>query len=329
MFDYYRSHPALTETRVMLVSDERGEKTVYRILARLPSDLIEGINDLAKLRAERLTSTIQTEWITEQELAHDFHQTELFTEAYEGPVPATFERIHGLELQAYLRRFIRFKSITDARVRDGMQAIPSPLTRKEASRLAADMIAVAGFYGIPLDLLIGIGAMENNFMDVPGDLTNTAWKRRAQPGDIVLKHERGRVLVKNDSSGVWQITRESLRYAHRLYLDDKRDYRRLPPRLRPSKTLDLDDVSQDVLTTYAGLLLRDLLDRFHGDVMLAAGAYNGRVRNPNGRYAAGVEMIANYARRIINSAAELNSRAVSQTIVNRRAVEKEPAVTRN
>src|SRR5581483_370777 len=202
------------------------------------------------------------------------------------------------------------KSITDPRIRRDLEPIPSPLTRKEASRLAADMIAVSRFYDIPLDLLIGIGAMENNFMSVPGDSTNTVWKRRAQPGDIVLKRRHGRVLVRNNSSGVWQITRESLRYAHRLYLADKRDYNQLPSRLRPPKTLDIDKVSQDVLTTYAGLLLRDLLDRFRGDVTLAAGAYNGGPRNPNARYAAGVEMVAEYARRIIDRAAHLNREAV-------------------
>jgi hypothetical protein len=106
--------------------------------------------------------------------------------------------------------------------------------------------------------MLGIGAMENNYMNVRGDLENAAWKARPQPGDIVLRRVRGRVLVRNDSVGLWQITRESLRYAHALYLRDKRDYSLLSERLRPEKVLDLNNIDPQVLTTYAGLLLQDL-----------------------------------------------------------------------
>ena len=117
--------------------------------------------------------------------------------------------MHAPELESYLRRFIHFKSQTDPRTWSASEAIPSPLTKSDAARLAADIIAVAHFYDLPVDLFLGIGAMENNYMNVAGDLENTAWKRRAEDGDIVLKRRRGRVLVKNDSMGVWQITRAS------------------------------------------------------------------------------------------------------------------------
>jgi hypothetical protein len=80
-------------------------------------------------------------------------------------------------------------------------------------------------------------------------------------------------------------------------LKDKRHYDELPPRLRPSRYLDVNSVNSEVLTTYAGLVLRDLLDRFGGDVDQAIGAYNGGIRNPNPAYAAGVKNVALYARR--------------------------------
>lgn len=135
------------------------------------------------------------------------------------------------------------ESVTDPRIHQNLNPVTTALTPKEASRLAADMIAVSKFYDVSLSLLIGIGAMENNFMNVPGDLKNTAWKHHAEPGDIVLKRRGGRVLVKDSSSGVWQITRESLRCAHRLFLWDKRDYSQLPARLRPPKELNVNDVN--------------------------------------------------------------------------------------
>jgi hypothetical protein len=44
--------------------------------------------------------------------------------------------------------------------------------------------------------------------------------------------------------------------------------------LRPPPELKIDEVGPAALTTYAGVLLRDLLDRFNGDVTLAVSAYN-------------------------------------------------------
>jgi hypothetical protein len=320
MFDHYRSRAALENREVLLISQEQRQRTTYRILLRLPDNFIDGINELAELKADRLTSDLRYDWVMRDELSNYVHQTSVFRDSYAGPLAGSFERLHGKELQFYLRRFIRFKSLTDPRTHEDIAPIPSPLTRLAASRLAADMIAVSEFYNIPLDLLIGIGAMENNFMDVPGDANNTVWKRHAQPGDIVLERRRGRVRVKDDSTGVWQITKQSLRYAHRLYLEDMRDYTELPDRLRPPKKLDVSNVSQDVLTTYAGLLLRDLLDRFGGNVTLAAGAYNGGPRHPNPAYASGVAMVAAYAQRMIGRAAELNHQAVSETTVDNRSI---------
>jgi hypothetical protein len=316
MFDHYRSVSLLQRTQLMLVSKEGpGGTPIYQIVIQLPGDLISAISLLGNLQANQLTSTMDYRWVTRSVLLQYIHQTTLFLDAYKGPARISLEELHPLELQGYLRRFIRFKSMTDPRIRGRAETVPSPLSRHDASRLAADIIAVAGFYNLPLDLFIGIGAMENNYMNVPGDLENTAWKRRPDPGDIVLRRSRGRVLVRNDSTGVWQITRQSLRYAHRLYLKDKRDYSLLPDRLIPPKTLQVDNVAPETLTTYAGILLRDLLDHYHGDLEQAAGAYNGGVDNPNARYAKGVEMVARYARSVIEQAVKLHGVALSSRSV--------------
>lgn len=110
------------------------------------------------------------------------------------------------------------------------------------------------------------------------------------------------MLVSDYSIGAWQISRETLRAAHQLYLRDQRDYSQLPERLRPPHELDVNSVDSEVLTTYAGLELRDLLDRFGGNVDQAVGAYNGGVGNPNPRYAASVKNAALYARRVLEHA---------------------------
>jgi hypothetical protein len=160
--------------------------------------------------------------------------------------------------------------------------------------------------------------MENNYMNVRGDLQHSIWKRRPASDDIVLERRRGRVRVLNDSAGVWQITRETLRYAHSLVKRDSRDYSSLPEHLRPPAELVINEVSPKVLTTYAGVLLRDLLDRFEGDVTLAVSAYNGGPGRPNLKYGAGVHKAAEHARRVLEQAAVLNGESVVETTWLRR-----------
>jgi hypothetical protein len=43
--------------------------------------------------------------------------------------------------------------------------------------------------------------MENNYMNVDGDLTHAVWKKSAERGDIILKRRSKRVLVSDYSIG--------------------------------------------------------------------------------------------------------------------------------
>jgi hypothetical protein len=147
-------------------------------------------------------------------------------------------------------------------------------------------------------------------MNVAGDLEHSVWKRRAAKDDIVLERRRGRVRVLNRAEGVWQITRETLRYVHKLYRRDERDYTLLPNHLRPPENLDMKSIDPLVLTTYAGLFFRDLLDRFDGNTSLAVGAYNGGPGRPNAKYEEGVRMAAGHARRLLEQAATMNGELV-------------------
>jgi len=314
MLDHYGSAPELKGLPVMLRADEGEGAAGYSIWIRLPDDLVRGTSLLAQLRADHLTSEVYYRWVTNGEFRTDMERTTLLTEAYSKPAPDSLDRLDDSELKTYLGSFIRFKSLTDTRIEQGTDPRLCPLSEEQAVRLAGDMIAVSRFYDVPLSLMLGIGAMENNYMNAPGDLTHTIWKRRPERGDIVLERRRRRVLVKDDSLGVWQITRKELRRAQQLYRKDKRDYAQLPSWLRPPKKLDWDNVEPAVLTTYAGLLLRDLLNRCHDDVVQAAGAYNGTLRHPNLRYAKGVQLVAQYAQRIAGNAAGVDPLPASANV---------------
>lgn len=314
-FDYVKGIQEFAGLNVYLVTQESRGTPLYTIYVQMPNDLIGSGNTLAALVGEgyigdwNLTSP-PTEQILQWE-----KETDLFDAAYRQPVENKLLQLPRDALTSAVASFILFKVRTDRRVRMHLEpADGKELTSDDARDFAADMIAVADFYHVPLDMLLGIGAMENNYLDVRGDLQLAVWKRRAQPGDIVLRRRRGRVLVSDYSVGPWQITRETLRYAHALYLRDHgHDYSQLPERLRPSRKLDFDHISTGVLTTYAGLLLRNLLDYFHGDVAKAEGAYNGGRHDPNPKYSAGVDMVASYARQMVGMAAGRKGNAVSET----------------
>ena len=315
MYQYYRTSPVFAADEVLLqYSTKRDDEARYCVVLVLGDDFISAINRIAELYSSRMIEDFDWLRLAPATLTRYRNQTRIFVSAYNLPVKTKVERLSKVELRRLLRRFIRYKSATDPRIRKRLEPIPEVLSATDARRVAADMIDVADFFQIPLELLIGIGAMENNYMNVRGDRTNSIWKHHAGKDDIVLERRNGRVRVLNDSVGIWQITRETLRWVHRLYLNDKRDYSRLPDRLRPPRELDFDEVTPGVLTTYAGLFLRYLLDRFNGDVALAAGAYNGGPGNPNAHYQEGVQAAATHARAVLERAAALNG----DTVIHKR-----------
>jgi len=311
-FDYLRSRPGVNRSHVLLVSNEEADGTpLFRIQVILPNDALTAVPFLARLEAIGFIQGFDLAFSSHAPVEYSRKQTEVFVAAYEKPVSHSLEKLTAKQLLAGMARFVAFKSRTDPRIRGVSGSDISALDQLEATDLAADIIAVANFYDLPLDVFLGIGAMENNYLSIRGDLTYSVWKRKPAKDDIVLKRRRRRVLVSNYSVGVWQITRETLRYAHALYLKnkDKRDYTQLPERLVPPPVLELDVTDSHVLTTYAGLLLRDLLDRFNGDIEKAVGAYNGGPRNPNPQYAAGVQIVASYARNVLERVSAVNERA--------------------
>lgn len=310
MFDYLRTQPAFADTEVLITYSLRGGMIKYILRVVLPNDFITGLPRLYDLAAQFPFLTPEWVIVDDRIILNQRSKTQTFVQAYNQPAYRKLEHLSEKDMIAYTRRFIRFKSNTDPRIRRKIEPVPQALSKDEAQRLAEDIVSVTQFYDVPVDFFLGIGAMENNYMNVKGDLGNAVWKRRPAKGDVVLRRRNGRVLTLNESSGVWQITRETLRYAHSLYLTDKRDYTRLPPHLRPPRSLDVAGVDHEVLTTYAGIIFRDLLDRFGGDVGQAVGAYNGGPGNPNAKYEAGVRLVAEHARRMLEQAASLRGERV-------------------
>ena len=313
-FEYLRGREAQDgsdTSRILLAAVDTATGPSYEIFIVSDNDLLTAVPRLAQLEGCNMIAHYELNTWTEKDFAYHQRQSHMFDVAYGVPSGHKLESLSSFQLRPALARFLVFKSQTDNRVLARSDPVPRPLTQEQATQLATDILDVAQFYLLPLDYFLGVGAMENDYMDVDGDLTHAVWKKRAQPDDIVLRRTRKRVMVSDYAIGTWQITRETLRAAHQLYLKDKRDYRLLPARLRPPQELHLNSVDDAVLTTYAGLLLRGLLDHFGGDVEKATGAYNGGVRAPNPAYASGVKTVAVYARRMLEHASVLDDPATN------------------
>ena len=303
-FEYIRGRNPSDASNVLLTATRSGHHTAYGIYLLVENDELTTVPRLDQMQSHGLISHYELMAWTKKDLAAAQQESQLLDAAYHVPANQRLEALPSFQLLPALADFLVFKSQTDWRVVGHSASAPEPLTHAQALRLASDILDVAHFYDLPLDYFLGVGAMENNYMNVNGDLAHTVWKTHAEPGDIVVERGRKRVRVSDYSEGAWQISRETLRSAHQLYLKDKRDYSKLPPRLRPQpqRELDLNSLRSEQLTTYAGLVLRNLLDHFDGDVDRAIGAYNGGTGNPNRAYASNVKNIALYARRVLEHA---------------------------
>ncbi|MGB7282601.1 MAG: hypothetical protein WBE13_10095 [Candidatus Acidiferrum sp.] len=315
-FEYLRGRDLEDASKILLTASHSGKRTTYKIFLLVENDQLTTLPRLNQMESHGLITQYDVVAWSRQDLALAEQQSSMFENAYNLPTGRKLETLPSFELVPALADFLVFKSQTDWRVVGQGTSAPQPLTHHQALRLASDILDVAHFYDLPLDYFLGVGAMENNYMNVDGDLSHAVWKKRAERGDIVLERRRKRVLVSDYSIGTWQISRETLRAAHQLYLIDSRDYDQLPPRLRPTRTLDMNSVSGEMLTTYAGLVLRNLLDRFDGDVDQAIGAYNGGVRNPNPAYAASVKNVALYARKVLEHAPLASTKSPAAILPN-------------
>lgn len=315
-YEYLRGRDPDDASKIFLTADHHGVRTTYKIFLLVENDQLTAIPRLNRMKSRGLIPHYELVAWTRQDLALAQQQSRMFENAYNVPTEQKLETLPSFQLLPALADFLVFKSQTDWRVVGQSTSGPQPLTHRQAQQLASDILEVAHFYQLPLDYFLGVGAMENNYMDVDGDLTHAVWKKRAESGDIILQRRRKRVLVSDYSIGAWQISRETLRAAHQLYLKDKRHYAKLPPRLRPPRQLEVNSVNSEVLTTYAGLVLRDLLDRFGGDVDQAIGAYNGGAGRPNPEYAAGVRRVALYARKVLEHAPVPAGKSPAASLLN-------------
>ena len=197
MFDYIRSHGPLQGRQVLLTSAGLSSHARYSIWVQLPDDVLTGVEESAVLKQNPLLSVGEESWITADQYARDLFETNSFVQAYNSPDFPTLTEIPPEALRRYVQQFICFKASVDPRTWPGNSFPLSRPSPERAEDLAADIVELASFYGIPVDVLLGIGAMENNFLNAPGDLNNAIWKNDVERDDIVLRRRGRKAWVLN------------------------------------------------------------------------------------------------------------------------------------
>src|SRR5437762_13929996 len=199
-FEYLRGREARDgddTSRILLTAFDTAKGPSYKIFIVSDNDLLTAVPRLSQLEGRNLIKHYDLNSWTENDFAYYQQQSHTFDVAYGVPTEQKLESLSSFKLLPALAQFLIFKSQTDNRVLARGDTAPSPLTREQATQLATDILDVAQFYALPLDYFLGVGAMENDYMDVNGDLTHAVWKKRAQRDDIILRRGRKRVMVSD------------------------------------------------------------------------------------------------------------------------------------
>jgi hypothetical protein len=180
-FDYLRSRPSMNRSQVLLVVKEEGMRT-YRIQIILPNDALTAVPFLAQLEANGYIQCCDLAFSHHAPVEYSRKQTEVFIARYKRPVYIYSCESTTRQLLVRTARFLAFKSWTGPRVQAASGSEIAALGQQEATDLAADIIAVAKFYDLPLDLFLGIGTMEK--------LSEHSW--RSDPLNMEKEGRQGR-----------------------------------------------------------------------------------------------------------------------------------------
>lgn len=147
MFDFARNDQVLAGRDLMLIVND-DKRSSYSIALRCSGNLPDCLDEIVRLRARGIGGMLSWSFLTPATVAHFNEETQVFVRAYSGPVQNDFRHLSAGKRASYVSHFLRFKAATDKRVL-GDSAL-APLSSEKASLLAADIIAVADFYDLPL-----------------------------------------------------------------------------------------------------------------------------------------------------------------------------------
>src|SRR4029077_7491712 len=153
-FEYLRGREVRSgndSSRVVLTAFDTSSGPSYKIFIVSDNDLLTAVPRLTQLEGRNLIARYDLVTWTEKDFAYYQQQSHTFDVAYGVPTEQKLESLSSFQLLPALARFLVFKSQTDNRVMERTDSAPRPLTREQATQLAADILDVAQFYSLPLD----------------------------------------------------------------------------------------------------------------------------------------------------------------------------------
>ena len=137
MSTYLRARPVFRRTEVLLTYRKLPTGISYQIQVHVENDLLSATFLIGEARKNGLVQEISLRHVPLQTLQRLRYENGVFHAAYSLPARRRLEHLLKADLNAYVRRFVRFKALTDPRTRRKLEPIPA-LTSVEAKQLAAD-----------------------------------------------------------------------------------------------------------------------------------------------------------------------------------------------
>ena len=170
--------------------------------------------------------------------------------------------------------------------------------RNAGRSMLADIVAVARHYSMPVNLFELAGTVDTDYIDGTGHIRAARWRSEPSPKEVVIVRSNGRALTVPLDDPSWKLTEEAMQYAHALYMQDRSAGAPVAGLPQPPPTFN-SETRPDVCVTYAGRILRDLLDHCGGDARCTAHAMAVDPADPNVRLDLGVRRVALYAARVM------------------------------
>ena len=129
MYRYLGGTRTFRNSEVLLTFRRSGSALVYAVEALLENDLVASLPLLAKAEVSGLIKQYEWRYVNDDTLGRFRYQTQVFNTAYNLTTRRKIEDMSRAELVSYVRRFVRFKSAVDPRIRRKIEPIPRPLTK--------------------------------------------------------------------------------------------------------------------------------------------------------------------------------------------------------
>jgi hypothetical protein len=162
MYQHYKSSTPLLDDELLLRYAAKKDTVEYQVLLVLTDDFVASVNRVTQLHSARNVEEFDWSLLPQRSLTGLRNQTTLFNSAYSLPVRRKMEDLSKQNcVYCYAGLFV-----SHLRPARGSESALSQFHRSLHQATPSVLLATLSLwrsYDLPLEYLIGIGAMENNY----------------------------------------------------------------------------------------------------------------------------------------------------------------------